>query len=251
MADPLSSATRATKRNLLVASVLAISANAFNVTVEKIPVGGLSINFDSRLFAFLLLVVLLYFFCTFAVYYTIDIKNAEKTTHQTKSEELYERRVLAFSENFKTNAANSLHRELGPEHSILINESFANRKLNPTDKGFYRIHRHRPERSFDPYTPVERTQEPELYSKLDPLITRWHARYPRAAALDQWRAGFMVGLVRSTYFIRNYILDGALPIALGCIAILATFGLIDLAWIQKWLPHTKTISMIGGSKGQL
>jgi hypothetical protein len=54
MADPLSPATRATKRNLLLASVLAISANAFNVSIDKIPVAGLSITFDDRLFAFLL-----------------------------------------------------------------------------------------------------------------------------------------------------------------------------------------------------
>ena len=70
MADPLSTATRATKRNLLITSILAISASAFNVKVDKIPVGGLSISFDDHLFAFLLLATLLYFFCTFALYYS-------------------------------------------------------------------------------------------------------------------------------------------------------------------------------------
>jgi len=89
MADPLSPATRATKRNLLVASVLAISANVFNVSIDKIPIGGLSITFDDRLFAFLLLIVLIYFLCTFTLYYSIDIKNLEKTDHQTVSEHAY------------------------------------------------------------------------------------------------------------------------------------------------------------------
>lgn len=41
MADPLSTATRATKRNLLIASVIAISASAFNISIDRIPVGGL------------------------------------------------------------------------------------------------------------------------------------------------------------------------------------------------------------------
>jgi hypothetical protein len=74
MADPLSPATRATKRNLLLASVIAISASAFNVSIDRIPVGGLSITFDDRLFAFLLLIVLAYFLCIFILYYAIDIK---------------------------------------------------------------------------------------------------------------------------------------------------------------------------------
>jgi hypothetical protein len=91
--DPLSTATRATKRNLLVASVLAISANAFNVSVQKIPLAGLSINFDDRLFGFLLLIVVMYFLSTFILYYAIDIKNIETTHHQDESEKAYQLRL--------------------------------------------------------------------------------------------------------------------------------------------------------------
>jgi hypothetical protein len=56
--DPLSPATRATKRNLLVASMLAITYRAFDVSIDKIPVAGLSISFDNRVFAFLLIATL-------------------------------------------------------------------------------------------------------------------------------------------------------------------------------------------------
>jgi hypothetical protein len=49
MPDPLSPATRAMKRNLLIASVVAISANAFKVSIDRIPMEGLSESFDDRL----------------------------------------------------------------------------------------------------------------------------------------------------------------------------------------------------------
>src|SRR5882672_9343936 len=96
MADPLSTATRATKRNLLIASVLAISANAFNISIDKIPLAGLSVNFDDRLFAFLLVLTLGYFLCTFVLYYTIDIKNLEATKHQTDTETGYKEKLEDF-----------------------------------------------------------------------------------------------------------------------------------------------------------
>jgi hypothetical protein len=59
MADPspLSSATRATKRNLLAESLVPIAANTSNLRVYQISVVGLSIDFEDRLFSFLMLAV--------------------------------------------------------------------------------------------------------------------------------------------------------------------------------------------------
>jgi hypothetical protein len=74
MPDPLSPATRAMKRNLLIASVVAISANAFKVSIDRIPMGGLSVSLDVRLFCFPAVIVLLYFLATFLLYYAIDIR---------------------------------------------------------------------------------------------------------------------------------------------------------------------------------
>lgn len=84
--DPLSPATRAVKRNLLVASVLAITIKAFDVTIDKIPLGGLSITFDNRVFVFLLLISLSYFLAIFVLYYFIDIRNVEDPPLQTQRE---------------------------------------------------------------------------------------------------------------------------------------------------------------------
>ncbi|SHG72113.1 hypothetical protein [Bradyrhizobium erythrophlei] len=120
MADPLSPATRATKRNLLLASVLAISANAFNVSIDKIPVAGLSITFDDRLFAFLLFIVLVYFLCTFVLYYVIDIKNLEETSHQETARKTFERRQNDFKQRFGTIVQKDLQRYVPRKHLIQL-----------------------------------------------------------------------------------------------------------------------------------
>lgn len=96
--DPLSNTTRATKRNLLVLSVLAITYRAFDVTVDRVPVtGGLSITLDPRVIVFLVSLCLLYFFCTFVLYYFIDMKNITPSSHQAKSKSSYLDNVSSFS----------------------------------------------------------------------------------------------------------------------------------------------------------
>ena len=87
--DPLSTATRGAKRNLLIAAMLAITVKAFNISIDKIPVGPFSISYDPRVFSFLLLCVLMYFLCIFALYYFIDIRNVDKTEHQNASDKLF------------------------------------------------------------------------------------------------------------------------------------------------------------------
>ena len=63
--DPLSSATRTAKRNLLLVSLAIITVKAFNVTIEQIPLANLSIKFDPGALGFLLTISLLYFLLTF------------------------------------------------------------------------------------------------------------------------------------------------------------------------------------------
>ena len=88
--DPLSTATRTAKRNLLATATVAITYSAFDVSISKIPVSGLAIEFDNRVFAFLLIAVLLYFMVTFALYYYIDIRNVDEPRHQRKGDPLRE-----------------------------------------------------------------------------------------------------------------------------------------------------------------
>jgi hypothetical protein len=94
--DPLSPATRAAKRNLLSVSVAAITYRAFDVSISRIPLGGLEIAFDNRVFAFLLLVLLLYLIATFALYYFIDIRNIEKPVHLVEKEKNHAAKINGF-----------------------------------------------------------------------------------------------------------------------------------------------------------
>ncbi|WP_213285926.1 hypothetical protein [Bradyrhizobium sp. sGM-13] len=240
MADPLSTATRATKRNLLVTSVLAISANAFSVSIEKIPIGGLSINFDGRLFAFLLLVVLLYFFCTFVVYYTIDMKNLERTAHEEGSEKSYNLRVGGFHESYKDRTIGTLQQIVGPDLRVISHYDYSFEEPEPRHERGYRLLVL--DSSGGKWNEITPSTHPEECGKLDQHFHRWRSRYAKAAVWNRRRTKVRLNVVKLTYVIRNYILDGAIPVLLGSIAILAIFGAIDLGWIKNWLPHMRTIS---------
>jgi hypothetical protein len=237
MADPLSTATRATKRNLLVASVLAISANAFNVSVDKIPVGGLSITFDDRLFAFLLLVVLIYFLCTFILYYIIDIKNIEDTVHQTTVEAAFNRRIANFPSAYTERMQKDLQ-GLAPAYRIVLVSNFAHfLSIGNTAQTTYQMTTHAARG-----VAIVRDQEELLYKQLDERHRYWISQFPKARAADKRRAQLPLTAMRAMYFLRNYFFDGALPIALGLFALVAILGRLNLAWIQNYLPSFKALS---------
>lgn len=235
MADPLSSATRATKRNLLIASVIAISANAFNISIDKIPLAGLSINFDDRLFAFLLVITLVYFLCTFILYYVIDIKNLQATQHQLKTEDTYTETLARFEYVYAERIRRRIEVALGDGYKVPTqNSSFGTLRPSDFENRLYLINR--PPLSFSPQ------QNPDVYEKaatvIDSMITkfngakRWHSRRRRLLLLG----------VRAMYVLRNYFFDGILPIALGVFALVAILGHLDLHWVQRLLPTFKVLS---------
>jgi hypothetical protein len=242
MADPLSPATRATKRNLLIASVLAISANAFNVSIDKIPLAGLSVNFDDRLFAFLLVVSLVYFLCTFVLYYFIDIKNLEPTQHQEIVEKEYHERLVLFPQRYSKNVHNDLQ-TLAPEGCVVAtvlgfdpsgNADAANSSFSVKKRG--------PAYSPDDGLRLPQQENAAVYAAIQSRLDLWRGRYSRAFRANRRRAAAMVSLIRATYSIRNYFFDGALPILLGLFALIAIIGHVDLRWIQNFLPSFKVLS---------
>ena len=241
MADPLSSATRATKRNLLIASVLAISANAFNVSIDKIPLAGLSVNFDDRLFAFLLVLTLIYFLCTFVLYYFIDIKNLEPTGHQGVVEQEHGKRLAQFPHSYGEKVRADLQTLAPPAFSIATTLSFSDKGVAGDNK--YKIPkngtRHLPGTSK---AELPRSENEAVYAAINSRLDSWNRRYPKAFAANRRRAAATVNAVRATYAIRNYFFDGALPALLGIFALVAILGKINLHWIQQLLPSFKVLS---------
>lgn len=245
MADPLSTATRATKRNLLIASVLAISANAFNISIDKIPLAGLSVNFDDRLFAFLLVITLAYFLGTFVLYYTIDIKNLEATKHQTASESGYTEKLQKFNSIYAERIATRLRKRILPEHDLTTNSDIYGA---PYTVETFRTHTYVVTKlttdalGVRKTTGVSREEEPALYSSLDSLVDVWVDQYPAAWPWFRRKQSVRLYGIRAMYITRNYFFDGMLPIALGIFALIAIAGHIDLHWIQRFLPSFKVLS---------
>jgi hypothetical protein len=90
--------------------------------------------------------------------------------------------------------------------------------------------------------PLAREQEADLYKPLDDRVTIWNANYPKHWKKHRRRATMWVRGMRLMYIARNYILDGALPIALGLLALTAILGHINLHWLQNYLPDFKALT---------
>jgi hypothetical protein len=246
MADPLSSATRATKRNLLVVSVLGISANAFNISIDKIPLAGLSVNFDDRLFAFLLVITLAYFLCTFVLYYIIDIKNLEATKHQTDTEAGYTKNLEDFDHIYAERIRTRLAKSARPKYDM---PDIVDIYGNQFRVAIFRDHQYLVNRLSSPDAFGNRTREGvarasdiDLYASLDKLVDVWVGRMPAAWRWYYGKQRLLLIGTRAMYFTRNYFFDGMLPIVLGFFALIAILGHIDLHWIQRFLPTFKVLS---------
>jgi len=248
MADPLSPATRATKRNLLVVAVLAISANAFNVSVDKIPIGGLSITFDDRLFSFLLFLTLVYFLCTFILYYVIDIKNIEPTAHQTRITDAFHMRTNNFSQSYKEKIESDLRTLVPIGYLVVLNPDFQIQLIHPESNTAEARYSFRLLKAIPGFVPPRydgnniAAQEEPLAAKVTERIRYWTDRFESSRENDFRRAQIRPRATEFMYAIRNYFFDGILPIALGAFALIAILGHIDLHWIQSHLPSFKTLS---------
>jgi hypothetical protein len=231
--DPLSPATRTTKRNLLVASVLAITYKAFNVTIDKIPVAGLSINFDNRVFTFLLLVTLLYFLLTFVLYFFIDIRNIETTAHQTASETLFRDALHRFVSKYDEKLTKEV-KERFPDYDVL-HSGMTGALRGQVAAGYYpKIEKNPGQRKIilDDYPEPKPAPDPVFINAAQRMLRRYQFSYwAKYASLLPRR--YSISL---TYFIRNYLTDGALPIVLGCFAIIVLYGKVGVQWIQLIAP---------------
>lgn len=234
MADPLSPATRAIKRNLLVASVLGIAANAFKVSINQIPIAGMSISFDERLFAFLLFVTLSYFLGVFILYYAIDIKNIEITGHQKASQERFSVWGATFVRDESNNISKKLNLAAGENYEVAFGQSGGDIGEQIRTKA-YAVHNPSILRGFGNDW-LAREENLELFTSLDAVfvkITRWHSLRRLKALL---LANLSYYAIRLLYFVRNYFVDGLLPILLGLTALAAISGHLNLHWIPDLLP---------------
>jgi hypothetical protein len=246
-AEPLADATRATKRNFLAASLLAITYNAFSVTIQKMPIAGLDISFDAGAFTFLLIVCTAYLEIAFAVYYWIDMKNLPVTEHQNLLRENFLQRNLTLHKNNLAHIRHSLIAAV-PER-YMLNVSDVNlaeaivrletvfpkseRTVETWAECVARLVKLAPKGPIEDM-PTEISQE--FHLRASKILKTEFKRYRKETFQLHfvWAKHWLP--VSAIYIFRNYLLDGLLPFVLGAIALLAMFGAINLKWIATLIP---------------
>jgi len=98
--DPLSGTTRKAKRNLILASLIAIALPTFDVTLDKLSLAGLSFSHTPGLPEFLLLSLILYFAITFGLHYYADVKDFTGIPHQRETESRRHEKYNEFVRDF-------------------------------------------------------------------------------------------------------------------------------------------------------
>lgn len=245
--DPLSGTTRNAKRNLLVTATLAITYRAFDVSIEKIPIAGLVIDFNKGVFSFLLVLILLYFIVTFSLYYLIDIRNFEETLHQRTSASTHSNEKTLRIERFLSQGWNRASHRIKEPLSFRFNDAAnlflreyldANRSdrrelfLNLVPEQMYTLKNDK--RPWDPIADANEHLEAREYlnAYVIDLMPRIVSFERQSAAVESMR---YTG-VRFLYAFRNYGSDGLFPIGLGIVALLAIYHAIPLQWLQEIAP---------------
>jgi hypothetical protein len=258
--DPLSSATRATKRNLLVVSLIAITFKAFNVSVDKLSFVGFTMTFDRGVFEFLMVASLLYLLLTFILYYYIDIRNFPKTLHQQRTDDWQANLLDKYTHRYWEDTS-KLAESIAipsPFTGQITNRyadylrSLVSKSIWPSNFDLLKKFGVVPPSAIDvpggEYIQVLKMQgivhvlseQEEIDREVirEQLATFADSRaraFPRRYYLYKMLLWPRTVTVKLAYLVRNYGVDGALPIAAGLIAIAALYG-FDVSGLSKLVP---------------
>jgi hypothetical protein len=245
--DPLSAATRASKPNLLVASILAITYRAFDISLWTLAGRPTDPTVDPRALTFLLIAALLYLTASFILYYVIDVRNFEATSDQADTEGAY---AIARMRAWQIHAQRTLRRVrigLRAKYDVFGGEEKLVAYLQRVDEGdwhdgasldgfatdvlgsmkFY---------TWRPRIEKDLKEDHDTYVQLHGMISRSLLNF------GLWRALYNVPFwprlyaIRGLYWLRAYVFDGLLPLAFGAIALAALFQVVDVHVIAKFIP---------------
>jgi hypothetical protein len=215
---------------------MGITIKAFNVTIEKIPLGGLAIKFDNRVFSFLLLLALIYFLPILLIYYFIDIRNFNPTKHQQNVLGRYNERIGAIPNDYITKVIARMNAAVAPELTVKASEhwgSFLQAAHYTLIPGSYKLVQEAGN------VELNREDAKKQYDDADRVLDRMLRRYSFQRNIQiMWRAlpRYSTELV---YLFRNYVTDGALPTLLALFAIGALLDFYSVQWLQLLVPATK------------
>lgn len=247
--DPLSNATRAAKRNLLLVSSAAILVKTFNLTVERLPVGIAVITVDQGALNFAIVMSLVYFGIAFATYYWIDIRNVKITDHQTTVFKKYESTRASFRRDCWDELEKNVQRVAQKGQRVVFDSSafdmilqdVAAFKALPNDAFLAGTEQYRciwindiegRNSKLVPYNEKTAPQYHHVFNEVRRQLKRYRLR-----SIAHWSIWIIPLLMtKSLYLMRNYGLDGLLPLVLGLIAILNMYGVISMDWTTALLP---------------
>lgn len=249
--DPLSHATLVARRNLLAASVAAITYKGFNVDIQSISLFGAEARFDRGAIAFLLIATTAWFTVHFAFRFFIDMKNLDPTPHQITTKES----VFNARQNLRQSAQNGLAtaiaETLAAGYSLGGSEWPAGHILFEKCEQFgftideQMLYLGDEQRST---LKINALGDPNRVGTLDPVANRDIYEAPIAAML-RYLKGYqrryrllwlrqqpVLFWVGSLYIVSNYMIEGGVPLALGILALAAMYDHATLTWVKALLP---------------
>jgi hypothetical protein len=242
--DPLSPATRATKRNLLIASLVGIAFKAFDITVQQIPLAGLSIKFDRGIFEFLLLAVLLYLLITFCLYYYIDIRNFPPTTHQLNTEKWNKLSLGFMIQEWAQNATPKVNHASEPPFRYTVCSEYQgclDQLAGSTRSLFAALRKKKPLIDYTAMLVEQPVKSERIFGQkadAEKALANYTERFLISYCLRRWMLRPRLWTVRFAYAFRNYGTDGLLPIMAAVIALAALFHIIDVTFLAAVVPRT-------------
>jgi hypothetical protein len=254
--DPLSPATRNTKRHLLLVGMVAITFKAFQVSIEKIPVAGLVINFDRGVFEFLLAAALMYLLATFLLYYYIDIRNFPPTYHEERTDEWKILKIKTFLYDWYNETENLIRAEATAPYRLFLDTGYVNelqKIVDPAaDESFFKMLKIQGivPPSAGPQIPgnlitvtgpggglQDADIRKDLGQKAQAIVDSRASEFPRYIRRKLLTLAPRLAIVRAAYISRNYLTDGLLPATVGMVALLSLYNFIDLHFLAHFVPH--------------
>ncbi|MDQ2106518.1 hypothetical protein [Azospirillum isscasi] len=257
--DPLSTATRAAKRNLLVASSVLILTKAFNVTVQKIPALGYEVNIGPGALLFALIISTFYFFITFTLYYGMDIYDEFSDGYSSKHlkseadelsrlSEAHEADIIKMCRYVMSDVEFSVDQAgLKRLIEILRSDKVPDITSDRVDK-LIKIYKplvltvkkgNGSDNQYDIYAQEQgfRSDIADAVVSQKALASGLITNYAVECAAIKSKYGKQTRFRSSLHFVRAYIVDGALALIVGIIAIGVSFNKIPLGWITSLLPE--------------
>lgn len=255
--DPLSAATRATKRNLLAVSSVVILIKVFDVSINKIPLSGLELTFDRGAVMFGLLAMLCYFFLAFLLYYWIDIRSNVETDYEGLIRKNYRDRMNAMI--FDSNKCIEKHVQsiLPSGYKIFLNELVLQKIRSEALKLNARIDRNLLLRSggvahgrvahvmaitvgdgngAGGVIRFDNGVDEGLFNRAEQELIHAICEYRRNFWKERVRLLTRYTIRKSAFVLRNYGFDGVIPLAMAATSLATAYDWVSLSWIKALVP---------------